>query len=318
MDSIHALGISFHSIGPWRPTAIQDLKPGTQLTVKLKSRHATGSVTEATSRGANVLFNDRIYSVDSLTSYTMHMPCHAFMDYSHPSHFQLIPECWRPQATIPEPPIPPHNAHTLGVSKHGHLFALQVQHYLEEKSLIEWGCHDASQALTRQPAPGLQRVWPYADGSSGESGHAAAITAFLPDCTTRVLCLSSAHHSSLGSEYWGVFAAIRWIHREFSQHEVCLLIDNDQVVSTLQKFQASERSPIKDDTWIIAVHRALRLIINPLKVLWIKGHANFFGNEISDHFSKWTAHSLISLPTFSHAPPLGSVAIHHLPVLHKF
>ena len=37
MHSIHALGISFHSIGPWRPTAIQDLKSGTQLTVKFKS-----------------------------------------------------------------------------------------------------------------------------------------------------------------------------------------------------------------------------------------------------------------------------------------
>ena len=109
------------------------------------------------------------------------------MDYSHPSDFQLVPQFLRPQRTIPEPPTPPHKAHALGVSKYGHLFALQVQHYLEEKSRIEWGCHDASQALTRPPAPGLQREWLYADGSSRESGHAAAITAFLPDGTTRVL-----------------------------------------------------------------------------------------------------------------------------------
>ena len=158
-------------------------------------------MTEVTSKWANVSFHNGIYSVNSHTSYTMHVPCQAFMDYSHPSHFQLVPEFLRPQATIPEPPTPPHNAHALGVSKHGHLFALQVQHYLEEKSLIEWGCHDASQALTRPPAPGLQRVWLYADGSSGESGHAAAITAFLPDGTTRVLCLSSPHPSSLRSEF---------------------------------------------------------------------------------------------------------------------
>ena len=32
MDFIHALGISFHSIGPWRPGAIRYLMPGTQLT----------------------------------------------------------------------------------------------------------------------------------------------------------------------------------------------------------------------------------------------------------------------------------------------
>ena len=190
MDSIHALGISFRRIGPWRPIAIQHQKPGTQLTVKFESGHATGSVTEATSKWANVSFTDKIYSVDSHTSYTMHLPCQAFMDYSQPSHFQLVPEFLLSQATIPEPPTPPHSAHVLGVSKHGHPPALQVQHYLEERSLIKWGCHDASQALTRPPAPGLQRVWLYAYRSSVESGHAAAITALLPDSTTRVLCLS--------------------------------------------------------------------------------------------------------------------------------
>ena len=42
--------ISFHSIGPWRPTAIRDLTPGTQLTVRFKSGQATGRVTEATSK----------------------------------------------------------------------------------------------------------------------------------------------------------------------------------------------------------------------------------------------------------------------------
>ena len=138
MDSIHALGISFHSIGQWRPTAIRDLTPGTQLTVRFKSGQATGRVTEASSKWANVSFHDGVYSVDTHTSYTMHMPCHAVMDYSHPSHFQLVPEFLRPQETIPEPPAPPHNAHALGISRHGHLFAPQAQHYLEKNSLDEW------------------------------------------------------------------------------------------------------------------------------------------------------------------------------------
>ena len=191
MDSIHAPGLSFHSIGPWRPTAIRDLTPGTQLTVRFKSGQASGRVTEATSKWANVSFYDGVYLVDTHTSYTMHMPCHAVVDYSRPSHFQIVPEFLRPQETIPEPLAPPHNAHGLGISQHGHLFALQAQHYLEKKSLDEWGCHDTAEALTRPLTPGLQRVWLYSDGFSGESGHAAAITAFLPDGTTRVLCLSS-------------------------------------------------------------------------------------------------------------------------------
>ena len=318
MDSIHALGISFHSIGPWRPPAIRDLTPGTQLTVRFKSGQATGRVTEATSKWANVSFHDGVYSVDTHTSYTMHMPCHAVMDYSHPSHFQLVPEFLRPQETIPQPAAPPHNAHALGISQHGHLFALQAQHYLEKKSLDEWGRHVAAEALTRPPTPGLQRVWLYSDGSSGESGHAAAITAFLPDGTTRVLCLSSPHPSSLGSEFWGAVAAIRWINRELSQYEICLLIDNEQVVSTLQKCQVRRPSPFQDDTWTVAVHSAVLLITNPLHIMWIKGHANFIGNEICDHFSKWAAHSLIFTPDLLPPPPLGSVALHHLPVFHKF
>ena len=226
----------------------------------------------------------------------MHMLCHAVMDYSRPPHFQLVPEFLRPQETTPEPPAPPHNAHALVISQHGHLFALQAQHYLEKKSLDEWGCHDAAEALTRPPTPGLQRVWLYSDGSPGESGHAAAVTAFLPDGTTRVLCLSSPHPCSLGSEFWGAVAAIRWIHRELSQYEVCLLIDNEQVVSTLQKCQVCRPSPFQDDTWTVAVHSALLLITNPLHIMWIKGHANFIGNEICDDFSKWAAHSLIFTP----------------------
>ena len=294
-----------------------DLTPGTQLTVRFKSGQATGRVTEATSQWANVLFHDGVYSVDTHTSYTMQMPCHAVMDYSRPSHFQLVPKFLRPQETIPEPPAPAHNAHALGISQHGHLFALQAQHYLEKKSLDEWGCHDAAEALTRLPAPSLQRVWLFSDGSSGESGHAAAVTAFLPDGTTRSLCLSSPHPSSLGSEFWGAVAAIRWIHRELSRYEVCLLIDNEQVVSSLQKCPVYRPSLFQDDTWTVAVHSALLLIANPFHIMWIKGHANFIGHEICDHSSEWAAHSLIFTPDLLPPLPLGSVGVHHLPVLHK-
>ena len=53
------------------------------------------------------------------------------------------------------------------------------------------------------------------------------------------------------------------------------------------------------------MHSALLLIINPLHIMWIKGHANFIGNEICDHFSKWAAHSLIF--TLDLLPPPGWV-----------
>ena len=90
------------------------------------------------------------------------------------------------------------------------------------------------------------------------------------------------------------------------------------MVSTLQKCQVYKPSPFQDDTLTVAVHSALLLITNPLHIMWIKGHANFIGNKICDHFSKWAAHSLIFTPDLLPPPPLGSVAVHHLPVLHKF
>ena len=91
------------------------------------------------------------------------------------------------------------------------------------------------------------------------------------------------------------------------------------MVSTLQKCQVGTPSPLQDDTWTVAVHSSLLLITNPLHIMWIKSQADFVGKEICDHFSKWAAHSLIFTPDLPPPPPaLGSVAVHHLPVPHKF
>ena len=41
-------------------------------------------MTETTSKWASVSFHDGVYLEDNHTSYTMHMPCHAVMNYSAP------------------------------------------------------------------------------------------------------------------------------------------------------------------------------------------------------------------------------------------
>ena len=56
----------------------------------------------------------------------------------------------------------------------------------------------------------------------------------------------------------------------------------------------------------------------PLRAASGSGSGSGSGNEIGDHFSKWAAHSLTFTPDLLPPPPLGSVAVHHLPVLHKF
>ena len=50
---------------------------------------------------------------------------------------------------------------------------------------------------------------------------------------------------------------------------------------------------------------------------WIKGHARFVGNEISDAYSKWAAHVMIWDPSLLPPPPIGCISRGPLPVIHK-
>ena len=50
---------------------------------------------------------------------------------------------------------------------------------------------------------------------------------------------------------------------------------------------------------------------------WMKGHAAFVGNEISDAYSKWAAHVMIWDPSLPPPPPIGCISRDPLPVIHK-
>ena len=49
---------------------------------------------------------------------------------------------------------------------------------------------------------------------------------------------------------------------------------------------------------------------------WIKGHAGFLGNEISDAYSKWAAHVMVWDPSLL-PPPIGCISRGPIPVRHK-
>ena len=40
-----------------------------------------------------------------------------------------------------------------------------------------------------------------------------------------------------------------------------------------------------------------------IHVAWIKGHAQFMGNELADYFSKWAAQALLWHPSLLTPPP---------------
>ena len=50
---------------------------------------------------------------------------------------------------------------------------------------------------------------------------------------------------------------------------------------------------------------------------WIKGHAGFVGNEISDAYSKWATHVMVWDPSLLPPPPIGCISRGPLPVIHK-
>ena len=50
---------------------------------------------------------------------------------------------------------------------------------------------------------------------------------------------------------------------------------------------------------------------------WVKGHARFTGDEISNACSKWAANAMVWDPSLPPPPPLGCISRGPLPVTHK-
>ena len=107
MDAAHTLGLSFHSIGPRRPSAYEHPPIGSTITVKFKSGPSTGTVLRTSPSWANVQFADGVFSISNDAHFTHHHPYHSFLNYSRPHHQLLIPTFLRPQETIQDCPDPP-------------------------------------------------------------------------------------------------------------------------------------------------------------------------------------------------------------------
>ena len=293
MDAAHTLGLSFHSIGPWRPSPYEHLPVASTITVKFKSGPSTGTVLRTSPSWANMHFADGVPSISSDAHYLHRNPCHSFLNYSRPTHLLLIPTFLCPQKVIPGCLDPPHGATICSVTAHGHLFDLPgVCHHVYEEELKAWGCRGALSCLLSPPIEGRKRLWAYSDESRGADGHGSAIVLFHPDGWAKVLCLSPPHASSLGTEHWGAAAAYCWLSSEWPDCDVILPIDNEQVVTTYQSIQAltGNSNPFcPGGTWAAAVHDLVHVNRPSLAAEWIRGHAGFLRNERANHFSRWAA-----------------------------
>ena len=101
IDAAHTLGLSVHSIGPWRPSAYEHLLVGSTITVKFESCPSTGTVFRTSPSWASVHFADGVCSISSDAHFSHHHACHSFLNNSRPPHQLPIPTLLRPQQTIP-------------------------------------------------------------------------------------------------------------------------------------------------------------------------------------------------------------------------
>ena len=267
-DAAHTLGLSFHSMGPWRPSAYEHLPVGSTDTVKFKSGSSTGTVLCSSPSWANLQIAAGVFVICSDAHFTHHHPCHSFLNYSRPPHQLLIPPFLSPQKTISGCPGPPHGGTICSVTAQGHLLDLSgVCHCLYEEDLKTWGCRGALSCLLCPHLEGKKRLWAYSVSFSAADGHGSAILLFGPDGWDKVLCLSPPHAFSLGAEHWVAAAAYRCLSRKLPDCELIFLIDNEQVVTTYQSVQAwtGNRNPFcPSGTWTAAVHDLVHS--NPLSL----------------------------------------------------
>ena len=113
---------------------------------------------------------------------------------------------------------------------------------------------------------------------------------------------------------------LRWALASHPHLTFAVLGDNLHVITVLSPNTPPDlpsRSPA--GTWESSL-QSIQASLRPGMIQgwgWIKGHAGFVGNEISDAYSKWAAHVTIWDPSLLPPPPIGCISRGPLPVIHK-
>ena len=169
---------------------------------------------------------------------------------------------------------------------------------------------------TSSPDP----TWVYLDGSAGALGYGSAATLFLPSGSRWVLCQTSLCQSSEGLEFRAASMFLRWALASPSHLTFAVFRDNLHVITVLSPNTPPglpSRSPA--GTWessLQSIHASLPPGMNQ-GWRWIKGHAGFRRNEISDAYSKWAAHVMVWDRSLLPPRPIGCTSRGPLPFTHK-
>ena len=334
MDACHTIGLRYHSTGHWASCPPLLLPPEREGPSPVPSHQTSTTIQQVRQQVEANTPRPRVpprnshggaHRIGHTPVFGRHHPHHQRprsppqrrrIHLSKPSHFCPPPTSGAPRTAYPppsppprlhpQPPPPPgpHGGVLLDSSLHGELYRLPDEpHSLDPDDLKESGC-EAALALLLTSSPGT--TWVYLDLSAGALGYGSAATLFFRNGSRWVLCQRSPYQSSEGLEFWAAIMFLRWALASHRHLTFAVLGDNLHIITVLSPNTPPDlpsRSPA--GTWESSL-QSIQPSLRPGMIQvwgWIKGHAGFVGNEISDAYSKWAAHVMIWDPSLRPPPP---------------
>ena len=180
------------------------------------------------------------------------------------------------------------------------------------QQLHYWGCHDLLNALDAYPNATIA----YTDGSDDPTVNTpsgAAITFNTTPPTT--ICNTSPVKGSYLAEIYAIILFTYLQHLDTLSQPIIFAIDNLSVCPTLHQIQQLKSKPFASNAhcsalWYNYIWEFLHNTHLHIIFTWIKGHADFDGNEHSDKMSKWVSLNLHQHPEH-HNPDTYTTIIHH-------
>ena len=179
-----------------------------------------------------------------------------------------------------------------------------------------WGCHDLLDALDAYPNATIA----YTDGSDDPTANTpsgAAITFNTTPSTT--ICNTSPVKGSYPAEIYAIILLTYLQHLDTLSQPIIFAIDNLSVCSTLHQIQQLKTKPFASNAnclalWYNYIWEFLRNTHLHIIFTWIKGQADFAGNEHSDKISKWISLNLHQHPEHHNPDTFHFIYHNHTPL----
>ena len=293
ITSAHHFSIQTHNIPHHNPCQVQSLPVNSAIKVAFLDHNNNtstlwypGTPIQHNVHSTSIQFSDDIFNL-------------------HDSrHFSFITQKGNEQSpfiTTPTQPIHPTTVHDFPISytttlSTTHYFQLKSNHHIPPPNyshLDYWGCHDLLNALQSNTTYSII----YTDGSddpnSSNLSGSAAIIALQPN--NHIIIISpSPLKRSYPAEIYAIIISLLHPQLTTLPQPIIFAIDNLSTcitINTLLHFN-SPRSTTSNNSFALWYNVIWHLLqhLKHVTILftWIKGHANFPGNDAADTVSKWS------------------------------